>query len=137
VVVVWPVVRYGICEKCWNSTGRRANWEYSTTTAPTSISVRTSSRTQLERVDGTRNSSETSRRATSLSPRNSEITADKTPFRPPRLLRQGWHEAYVPHAILDWHRTLGLTFELDFHLLRNHYWAPTINIDKLYVPHER
>lgn len=53
--------------------------------------------------------------------------------RPSRLLRKGRHETYVFRR----HGEMGtseqeLTFETDFHLLRNHQWAPTINIEKLW-----
>lgn len=57
--------------------------------------------------------------------------------RPSRLLWKGRHEAYVPRHHLNFLvGRMGLTRRLDFHLLRNHDWAPTINIEKLYVTHE-
>ena len=108
----------------------------STTTAPTSISVRN------RLPDGGLDMSGGGTRTRRLPHDMLQIRHERagrqrrltTWTRPSRLLRQGRHEAYVSEHHFDRHAgQLGLTFRPDFHLLRNHDWAPTINIEKLYV----
>lgn len=111
-----------------------ANTTKSTTTAPTSISVRASFRKQPGHVGGVHE--ETLAPAACLEPVFVETLRHQltTWARPSRLLRQGRHEAYVPDQDLDISvEHFRLTRWTDFHLLRNHEWAPIINIEKLYV----